>query len=143
VILPRGVLILGIVAVVSIALNLFLAGNLLGRHFRGPMPPPNFEQRIHNLWRELPAADQSIAQGVLDQHNTEIMEKWRAFRPANQHVVQVLHADQFDPVEAKTALDTANQLGTELKIAIQNALIEVAQKISPEGRKHMHLPGGP
>jgi uncharacterized membrane protein len=142
VILPRGILVLAIVAILSVALNLFLAGNQLGHQFRGPMPPPNFEQRLHTLWRDMPAADQPIAQGILDQHMSEIMEKLRQFRPANQHVVQVMHADPFDPAEAKAAFDTANQRGADLRTAIQSMLIEIAQKVSPEGRKHIHAPGG-
>jgi uncharacterized membrane protein len=142
VILPRGILVLTIVAVLSVALNLFLAGNQLGHQFRGPMAPPNFEQRLHGLWHDMPTADQPIAQGVLDQHMGEIMEKWRQFRPANQHVVQVMHADPFDPVEANAAFDNANQRWAELRAAMQSTLIEIAQKVSPEGRKHIHAPGG-
>jgi uncharacterized membrane protein len=142
VILPRGILGLAIVAILSVALNLFLAGNQLGRQFRAPVPPPNFEQRLHTLWRDMPAADQPIAQGILDQHYSEIIEKWRQFRPASQHVVQVMHADPFDPVEAKAAFDNANQRWAELRTAMQNMLIEIAQKVSPEGRKHIHAPGG-
>jgi len=142
VILPRGILVLAIVATLSVALNLFLAGNQLGHQFRGPTSPPNFEQRLHGLWRDMPAADQPIAQGILDQHMSEIMEKWRQFRPANQHIVQVMHADPFDPAEAKAAFDNANQRWAELRAAIQSTLIEIAQKVSPEGRKHIHAPGG-
>jgi Spy/CpxP family protein refolding chaperone len=142
VILPRGILVLAIVATLSVALNLFLAANQLGHQFRGPPPPPNFEQRLHTLWRDMPAADQPIAQGILDQHYAEIMEKWRQFRPANQHVAQVMHADPFDPIEAKAAVDNANQRWGELRTAMQSMLIEIAQKVSPEGRKHIHAPGG-
>ena len=116
-ILPRGVLVLAIVAILSVALNLFLAGNQLGHQFRGPQSPMNFEQRLHNWWREMPPADQAIAEGVLQQHRGEIMEKWRAFRPANQRLV-------------------------ELRATLQSTLIEIAQKVSPEGRKHMRVPGG-
>jgi uncharacterized membrane protein len=142
VILPRGIIVLAVVAILSIALNLFLAGNQLGHQFRGPMSQPNFEQRLHGLWHDMPAADQPIAQGVLDQHMSEILDKWQAFRPANQHVMQVMRADPFDPAEAKAAFDIANQRWVELRTAMQNMLLEAAQKISPEGRKHIHAPGG-
>lgn len=141
-ILPRGIVVLAIVAILSVALNLFLAGNQLGHQFRGPGSPSNFEERLHGIWHDMPAADQSIAQGVLDQHMSEIMEKWRAFRPANQHVIQVMHADPFDPAEAKAAFDIANQHWAELRSAMQNMLLEAAQKVSPEGRKHIRAPGG-
>ena len=141
-ILPRGVLVLAIVAILSVALNLFLAGNQLGHEVRGPQPPMNFEQRLHIWWRDMPAADQAIAEGVMQQHLGEIMEKWRAFRPANQHVIQIMHSENFDPAEARTALETANQRLAELRAILQSTLIEIAQKVSPEGRKHIRVPGG-
>lgn len=141
-ILPRGVLVLAIIAILSVALNLFLAGNQLGHHLRPPPTQANFEQRLHGWWRDMPPADQSIAEGVMEQHIGEILERWRAFRPANQHVIQVMHAENFDAAEAKAALDTANQRLADLRAAVQGTLMEIAQKISPEGRKHIHVPGG-
>lgn len=140
-ILPRGVLVLAIVAILSVALNLFLAGNQLGHEVRGPATPMHFEQRLHTWWRDMPAADQAIAEGVMQQHLSEIMEKWRAFRPANQRVIQLLRAEKFDPAEAQAALDTANQRLADLRAAMQTTLLEIAQKVSPEGRKHIRAPG--
>jgi uncharacterized membrane protein len=142
VILPRGVLVLAIVTILSVALNLFLAGNQLGHHFRPPQTQMNFEQRLHSWWREMSPADQSIAEGIMEQHIGEIMEKWRAFRPANQHVIQIMHTENFDPAEAKAAMDTANQRLTDLRVAVQATMLDIAQKISPEGRKHIRVPGG-
>jgi uncharacterized membrane protein len=137
VILKRGILLLGIVAILSIALNLFLAGEQLGRQFRQPMSPPNFEQRLDNMWRDMPAADQTIAQEVLDRRRGDIIEKWRACRPANQRVIAAIRADPFDPAEVEAAYENSNQRWDELRQAVRDTLIEIAQKISPEGRKHI------
>lgn len=139
---PRGAGLLGIVTVISVALNLFLAGNQLGHHFRGPMSPPNFQQRLNGMWRDLPEADQVIARGIADNHSSDILEKWRAFRPANQRAALAMHADPFDPEEAKAAYEKANQRSEEFRKALQDTLIEIAQKISPEGRERLHVPGG-
>ena len=106
---PRGVGLLGLIAVVSVALNLFLAGNELGHHFRGPMPPPNFQQRLTGMWHELPDADQAIARSVLDSRYADIIEKWRAIRPANQRTGLAMHADPFDADEARAAYEKANE----------------------------------
>jgi uncharacterized membrane protein len=141
VILPRGFLILAIVAILSIALNLFLAGNQLGHEFRRSGAPMSFEHRLHTWWRDMPPADQAIAEGVMQQHLGEIMEKWRAFRPANQHAIQLMRAENFDPVEAKTAIDLADRRLADLRAVMQNTLIEIARKVSPEGRKHIRAPG--
>lgn len=140
-ILKRGILLLGIVATLSIALNLFLAGEQLGRQFRQPVPPPNFEQRLENMWRDMPAADQVNAQEVLDRRRGDLIEKWRACRPANQRVIAAMRADPFDPAEAKAAYENANQRWEELRQAMRDTMIEIAQKISPEGRKHIRGPG--
>jgi len=144
VILPRGVLVLAIVAILSVTLNLFFAGNQLGHHFRPTVSPMQmtFEQRLHSWWREMPPADQAIAEGVMDQHIGEIMEKWRAYRPANQHVNQILHTENFDPAEARAAFEAASQRLAELRAVMQTTVIEIAQKVSPEGRKHFRPIGG-
>jgi uncharacterized membrane protein len=142
VILPRGFLVLAIVAILSVALNLFLVGNQLGHHFRPTTPVQmTFEQRLHAWWRDMPPADQTIAENTMDQHLGEILEKWRAFRVANQHVNQILHTENFDPAEAKAAFDLASQRLAELRTVMQGTLIEIAQKVSPEGRKHIRAPG--
>jgi uncharacterized membrane protein len=139
---PRGASLLSIIAILSVALNLFLAGNQLGHHFRGPMQPPNFQQRLNGMLRELPEADQAIARGIIDSHLGDILERWRVFRPANQRVALAIHADPFDPEEAKAAYEKANQRSEEFRRALQATLIEVAQKVSPEGRARLHVAGG-
>lgn len=139
---PRGVGLLAIIAVISVALNLFLAGNQLGRHFRGPMPPMNFLERLSIMSRDLPEADRVIARAVLDRHSAEIQEKWRAVRPAMQRAGVAMHADPFDAAEAKAAYEKANERSEELRKAIQDMLIETAQSISAEGRERLRVPGG-
>ena len=139
---PRGVSLLIIVAIISVAFNLFLAGNLLGHHFRGPTPPANFQQRLNGIWRDLPAADQVIARGVVDARHGDILDKWRAFRPANQRAALAMHADPFDPEEAKAAYEKANQRSQDFRKTLQDVLIEIAKKISPEGRERLHVVGG-
>ncbi len=136
-ILKRGIVLLGIIAILSITLNLFLAGEKLGHQFRQPVPPLNFEQRLNNLSRDMPASDQKVVQEILDRHHDSIMEMWRTFRPANQRVVTAMRAEPFDPAEAKAAYEAANQHWNELRAVVRDTLIEIAQNISPEGRKHM------
>ena len=138
---PRGSSLLAIVAILSVALNLFLAGSQLGHQFRGPAQPMNFQQRLTGVLRELPEADQPIARGVLDSHMSDIIEKWRASRPANQRAALAMHADPFDADEARAAFDKANQRTEEVRKALQAAMIELAQKVSPEGREKLRVPG--
>jgi uncharacterized membrane protein len=89
----------------------------------------------------MPAADQAIAEGIMQKHIGEIMEKWRAFHPAYQRAIQALRTENFDPTEAKAAVDAADQRMADLKAVLQSTLLEIAQNVSPEGRKHIHAPG--
>lgn len=142
-ILPRGIIILGIVAILSVALNLFLAGNILGHRFRGPMPPPMIlEERFEATLRELPNADRSIAKAILDNHRDLIMSKWHALRSDNHKVTDAIQSEPFQADQAKAAFDKSNADVAEFRAAIQETAIEIASKISPEGRKQLHLPGG-
>jgi uncharacterized membrane protein len=138
---PRTARILGAVIVVSVALNLFIAGNLLGDRLRGPVPARPFDQRIEDIWRNLPEADQPIAREVVDRHRDQIMGSWRTLRSAAQHATQIVRADTFAAEDARAAfaiVDTRNQ---ELRRAIQDTVIELAAKISPQGRAALRYPG--
>jgi uncharacterized membrane protein len=139
----RGIRILGIVVLVSVAFNLFLAGNLLGRRVRGPTPPLTFDQRIDAIWRGLPEADQPVARDIIEAHRAQIMARWLALRPAAQHATATVRTTPYMPDEAKASFESLNDRNQALRQAIQDAVIEVAGKISPEGRKELRFPGGP
>jgi uncharacterized membrane protein len=141
--LPRGIIILGIVSILSVALNLFLAGNILGHRFRGPMPPPMvLEERFEATLRELPEEDRATVKQILDSRRELIMSKWHALRSDNRKVAEAIESDPFTAEQAKAAFDKSNADFTEFRAAIQETAIEIASKISPEGRKQLHLPGG-
>lgn len=140
-IVSRGVRILGAITVISIAINLFLAGIQLGHHFRGHTPPMNFQQRLNGVWHDMPADDQTIARGILERHSGDIMDKWRALALANQRIAHAMHANPFDPEEARAAYDVANQPSTELRKTMQDTLIDIAQNISPASRQSVRVHG--
>ena len=142
-ILSRGIIILGSVAILSVMVNLFLAGNLFGLHFRGAPPPPmEFERRLTDMWRDMPQADQPVAKAIVAKHHDLIMEKLGALRPSNRAAGGVVRAGSFDAEAARRAFDDTNQRLTEFRTAIQDTVIEIASKISPEGRKHLRVRGG-
>lgn len=139
---PRSSALLGLIAVISLALNLFLAGGLLGRQFHKPNLTQDFEARLNAVWEEMPNADQAIVREILGRHHDELVAKWRASRTANQHAGISLHSAPFDPNEAHGNFVTSNQRSMELRIAVQDTLIEIAGKISDEGREHLRFGPG-
>lgn len=139
---PRAIVILGIVAVISIAVNLFLAGSIVGHGFRPPPGPPPIEARFDMLSRDLPPEDQKVVQEILDRHREDIMAKWHALRGTPNDVSEAFRADPFVPADAQAAFARSNARFTAFRDAIQEAAIEIASRISPEGRKRLHFPGG-
>ena len=137
----RTSVIFGIIGV-SVALNLFLAGGLLGRQFHKPNPAHDFETRMSGVLVGLPDNDQAVANEILGRHREELLTKWRAQRNAIQRSVQSLHATPFDPADAHTNFAASNQKAMELRSAIQDTMIEIAGKISDEGREHLHFGPG-
>ncbi len=122
--------------------NLFLAGNMFGLLFRNPPPPTDIESRLASTWRDIPAADQPIAIAIVAKHHDAIMQKLAALRPANRAVGLSLRNGPFDPEATHRAFDDTNQRLTEFRAALQDTVIDIAGKISAEGRKHLHVPGG-
>ena len=140
--LPRGIVILAAVTGISIAVNLFLAGNIVSHSFRAPPPPLDIEWRLGGIWRDMSDADQPVARSILSQHHDTIVEKLNALKAANQNTAAAMRSDAFVADEAKRAFGETNQRLTEFRTAIQDTTIEIATKVSPEGRKRMRVPGG-
>jgi uncharacterized membrane protein len=142
VISARGARILGLVVVVSIAINLFLAGAILGGRFRGPPPPVPFEQRLDASWEGLPDADRPVAKEVYARHREEIIRTWHAFRAAAQRANRGMRANTFNEGEVRADIAASNDRFMEFRRAIQDLFLEIGGKISQEGRERLRAPGG-
>ncbi len=142
--ISRGGAVLGLIAVLSIAVNLFLAGSLVGRQFRPS--GSNFEQRLDNGWQkvvqQLPEGDKPIVRQIFAQHRDDLIEKWRASRGPEQRAGKALRANPFDEAEVRAEFEKANEGFTEFRKAMQEVFIDIAQKISPEGREKLRSPIG-
>jgi len=142
VIVPRGVAILGILAVISIALNLFLAGGLLGRQFHKPAPGQEFDMRLQAVLSDVPEPDHKLALDIMAQHRDALLQKWHAARTAGQHAALSLHATPFDPNDAKADMAKWNERVLEFRATFQDTMIDIASKLSPEGRNHLRIGPG-
>ena len=139
---PKGVLILVIVAVLSLALNLFLAGGLLGRQFHHPPPGQELESRLDALARDMSPADQAIVHDIVAQHHDALLDKWRASRAAGQEAAVALHATPFSADDSKSLLGKWTDRGLEFRNAFHDLLVEIAGKVSPDGRSHLRFGPG-
>ncbi len=134
--LSRGVGLLVVILIVSVGINLFLAGNQLGLQFHH-RPPMNFEQRLEILVRDLPDADRAIAQTVLDAHRQDLQDKLHLYRQSALAAATLVHAESFSTDDTRAAFAKTNGYSAEFRQALQDMVIEIAGKISPKGRDHL------
>lgn len=134
--LSRGVRLLVVILIVSVGMNMFLAGNQLGLCFHHPAPM-NFEQRLEILLRELPDADRASAHEILLAHRQDILDKFHVYRQSATAAAAAVHAEPFNADDARTAFATANGNSAEFRQALEDMVIDIAGKISPKGREHL------
>jgi uncharacterized membrane protein len=132
----RGGGLLVVILIVSVGINLFLAGNQLGLWLHHP-PPMNFEQRLDMLLRDLPDSDRAAARDILEQHRQDLRSKFHLSRGAAQAAAAAIHAEPFNADDTRAAFAKANELSADFRRSLQDTLIEIAGKVSPAGREHL------
>jgi uncharacterized membrane protein len=141
--LSRGAGLLAVLLLVSVGINLFLAGNQVGLRFHHP-PPMNLEQRIEMLFRNLPDGDRTIAREVMDKHRQQLLDRLHDYRGAAMAAAAALRADPFNEEAARAAFAKADDASAAFRHEVQDTVIEIAGKVSPESRAHLRPGiGGP
>jgi uncharacterized membrane protein len=141
--ISRGLGLLALVLIASLAVNLFLAGNQVGQQFHRARPM-NFEQRLEALIQTLPDADRPIAQEVVDQHRQDLAGKLRAYRVSAVAAAVAVRAEPFNDETARQAFAKANEQSAIFRQTVEDMVIEIAGKVSPAGREHLRPGiGGP
>jgi uncharacterized membrane protein len=97
----------------------------------------SFEQRLEILVRDLPEPDRANAQAILDAHRQDLQDKLHLYRQSALAAAAAVHAESFNTNDARAAFAKANGNSAEFRQALQDMVIEIAGKISPEGRERM------
>lgn len=137
--IPRSAALLGIVAVASLAFNLFLGGTLLGQRFHKPPPGQDLTVRLETMWRSMPEQDQAVAHDIVSRHQDELLIKWRAWRSASKQASLSLTTTPFDANDIQAEFTKSNDRAQDFRHALQDLLTEIAGKVSPEGRTRLRF----
>lgn len=130
--------------VLSLALNLFMAGAIasylfVGRdhgHHRGaPWRGHSLHPRV--LRKLLPEQDQPVLDAILQAHRPRIRERVKALRDARGAVAQAMRAEPFERRQLEAALTGLRSRETEMAEAAQAMALELAARVSPEGRARL------
>lgn len=129
----RGLLPLALLA--SLGGNLFLGGFILGgpRH-HGPPDPERFVER---LAATLPEADAAMLRRALADNRDALVADRERHRDMPRKIEAALLAEPFDPQALARVFAETDAQEQPARRRMQQALIEVAAALSPEGRRRM------
>lgn len=126
---------LGIALLVSVAVNLALAGFLAGRMSRGPTPvmlDPSLS--LFRVVRELPEHRRERFRPILREHFDTIRGDLRRMRRAQRNINASLAQVPFEPQALATSLDTFRGALLDLQEDNHALLVRVAGSMTPEER---------
>ena len=130
--------------VVSLGVNLFLAGMVMGRGGHGPFPPgpppggpPAPDEMIQHLADTLPPADAAIVRKSLEVQRPLFEADMRRRRDFIGRIQEMLQADPFDLAATERMLSEEDRAEQESRKRMSAMIVDVVRVLSPEGRKRL------
>ena len=143
---------LTIVAVVSLAINLLIAGVvaghlLSGRHHIGRepemmrgdnrMPDRPGEAVIQRMTAAVPAENRAVFMAVIAEHRQQIADAGRQVRDARIKVRDAMAADPFDRAKLDQAFAELRERSQQLQASLHATVSDAASKLPPEARARL------
>ena len=113
--------------IVSVCVNLLLAGVMLGGRWHGPGP----------WWKDIPEEARPVMKQAFEAHKAEFDARRDAVRQARQKVADILKADPIDQTALDRALAELSQHSQSIRELGNAMMVEVAKQLSPELRAQM------
>jgi uncharacterized membrane protein len=130
---------MGVIVLVSLAANLFLAGLLAGDWLRGRFNPPpyaasmNFSAMRHALGPEAGA----VIEPVMRQHREMMHRQVDAVRAARREVGAALAAEPFDRTRLEESLSRMRGRGMEAQAAFHAVFVDVVAGLTLDQRQEL------
>jgi uncharacterized membrane protein len=135
---------LSIVLAISVAVNLLLAGIMVGRAFRHRHQPP-FDGHEQPGMRAERDGRRGPLRGLFREHGDALREKRRSMGDARRTAREALEAEPFDQAALERALEGLRKETVASQEIMHRAIVEAAVKGPPEERKKLgralELPG--
>lgn len=141
---------------VSLALNLFLGGLVVGRFIQAPWgpfagrPDIGLDMIVDRLVAGMSETDQRVVKGAVDKHRVAIITKLEAARAAKAHVKDTLRAEQLTSETLQSSLADVATTSDAARAEVMSLMLEIVPALSPDGRKKVVAlldarrgPGGP
>jgi len=124
--------ILGVVLVLSLALNFFLAGWMGARLIHDDERHDRWS--ISRLVRDLPKDQRDEVLAIFDAHRDQIRGVMDGMRETRREVADLLEAEPYDANAVAAALAKLRIESGQLQESMHAALLEAAAKLPPEAR---------
>jgi uncharacterized membrane protein len=135
---PRWMTVLGAALVVSLALNVFFFGVIVGHRVGrgGPeeITPAGMKLRLDRVLKVLPDDDAKVMRSLFEAQRGDIAERFRALQESRKAVGGTLKAEPFDPAAFTQAYETMQARSRELQDAIHAVIKAAIPQLSAEGR---------
>ena len=137
---PRGLI---IALVVSLAVNLFLAGLIVGgvvvaRRVSEMRPPALANQNRTPLWRagdELPQPKRRAFRLMFRQAGLDTRDAIRESRAIRREAIASMEAPNYDARAAIEKMNRARQLDSQARSQVEAQMLEFAATLTPEERE--------
>lgn len=121
-----------VAAIVSVCLNLLLAGILVGGRWHDEPGRGRFGPMAN-----IPEDARPLVKGVFDSHKSDFDARRDAVQQARIKVAEMLKADPIDQAKLDQALSELLQQSQAMQQLGHQVMVEVAQKLPPELRREM------
>ena len=130
--LSKWVKALGVVLVLSLALNFFLAGWMGARLMHGETGQHRWS--ISRLVRDLPEDQRKDVLATFESHRDQIRDVMDNLRETRREVADILVTEPYDADAVARALAQLRAQSATMQESMHAALLEVAAKLPPEAR---------
>jgi uncharacterized membrane protein len=134
----RWITVLGTALILSLAVNFFLGGLIVGRGFGqgGGWPPTaaGLKVGIERVLRTLPDGDRKLVHSMFEDQRGTIMQRFIAFRDARKAVGDALKLEPFDPAKFAVDYQAMQDRSQQLQEAIHDVIKAAVPQLSAAGR---------
>jgi len=130
--------------IISLIVNIFFGGILLGKHLYGKhpdmhLPPPMKIRPIHlqRLLDELPPEKADIVRPIITEHVSAFRSHFRKMRQNRRAVHEQLSAEKVDKVALEQALNTMENNMQHIRTIMHKTLVDVAINLDKSEREEL------
>ena len=135
--------VLGVALLISVAVNLVIAGFVGSRFFGPPRPGGEIERVVAIGVRAFPPEIRDAIKRETDAERDQMRARFDAVRDARKTMFEAMRADPFDSAKLKAAYDDLRAKTDALQEAGQQIVFDAVAKAPPDVRRRIRPPRGP